>query len=348
VDPSLLFREYNFRTVSSPSLVEHFLRFVADTIAFVECPKGSLVVEIGSNDGTLMKLFKEKGMVPLGIDPARNIAEEANQERLETIPEFFTRKLALEIKEKKGLAHIICANNVYAHIDDMDDVTSGVKALLAPDGVFVFEVSYLVDTVENRVFETIYHEHVSYHSVKPFVQFFKRHGLELVHVERISPKGGSIRGYVMHEGAKDVSSSVNELVALEKSLNLSDVETYKEFGQYLDGIRSELHALLTDLKGRGSTIAGFGASITVTTLIYHFELGSFIDYLVDDNPAKEGLFSPGHHIPVLHSKALYEKKPDYTIVLAYSYWDSIRKKHEAYVTGGGRFIVPLPKVVLVP
>lgn len=344
VDASILFGNYNFKTASSPGLVRHFQQYAKDVVALFAIPSGGLVVEIGSNDGSLLKIFKALGYSVLGIDPARSIAETATAEGIETLPEFFTGTFAEQIKERRGAAAIICANNVYAHIDNMDDVTAGVKALLAPGGVFVFEVSYLVDTIEGRVFDTIYHEHVSYHSIAPLVQFFRKHGLELVHVERISSKGGSIRCYVMHCGSRQVGASVNELIALEKTMRLNDVKTFQQFGAELDGVKSRLHDLLSRIKNEGGTIAGFGASSTVTTLIYHFELGRFLSCLIDDNPQKSGLFSPGLHLPVVHSDVLYERKPDCVVVLAWKYFEPISKRHEAYLASGGSFVVPLPEL----
>ncbi|MBX9690015.1 MAG: class I SAM-dependent methyltransferase [Candidatus Obscuribacterales bacterium] len=344
VDAAMLFRSYNFKTASSPGLLRHFQQYVKDVVALFSISPGEFVVEIGSNDGSLLKIFKESGYSVLGIDPARSIAETATAAGIETIPEFFTSHFAEEIKQARGSASIICANNVYAHIDNMDDVTAGVKTLLAPHGVFVFEVSYLVDTIEGRVFDTIYHEHVSHHSVEPLVRFFQKHGLELVHVERITSKGGSIRCYVRHFGSGQVSPSVQELIALEQRMGLREIKTFQDFAADLDKVKSQLHELLKQIQNDGATIAGFGASSTVTTLIYHFELGRFLSYLIDDNPQKAGLFSPGLHLPVVHSDVLYERKPDCVVVLAWKYFEAISKRHESYLSNGGTFVLPLPEL----
>lgn len=343
VDPSLLFRNYNFKTASSPGLLKHFRDYAREVVDFAKCPPGSLVVEIGSNDGSLLKIFQEAQLSVIGIDPATAIAKQACDDGIETIPEFFTTEFADRIRKDRGAASIICANNVYAHIDNMNEVTSGIKKLLAPQGVFVFEVSYLVDTLEGRVFDTIYHEHVCSHSVAPFVPFFRKHGLELVHVERIGSKGGSIRGYVMHAGVREISSSVNALIEAENRMRLQEASTFKDFGAALEEIKAGLHRYLSRLKSEGKIIAGFGASSTVTTLIYHFELGQFLSFLIDDNPQKDGLYSPGLHLPVKHSRALYSEKPDCVLVLAWKYFEPIFARHEVYVKDGGCFIVPLPE-----
>lgn len=349
IDRSKLFTTYSFKTTSSSVLINHFKSYAANVIEFAGCTKGSLVVEIGSNDGTLLSFFNDAGMKVLGVDPASNIAAEASSGSIETIPAFFTGKLAEEIVAQYGMASLICANNVYAHIDDMDDVTAGIKMLLDANGVFVFEVSYLVDMLQHMVFDTIYHEHLSYHTVEPLIRFFQKHGLKLIHVERVGTKGGSIRVFVTHAGSpREISAAVQSFVNEEQSLEISKLETFKTFQAKLDRIKCDLHLLLHKLKADGSTIAGFGASITVTTLIYQFELAPFIDFLVDDNPQKHGLFSPGHKIPVLHSDALYERQPDYTILLAWQYADQVQRKHQAYTDSGKRFIKPLPAVKLLP
>jgi SAM-dependent methyltransferase len=348
VDPEILFGEYTFVTASSGGLVDHFRRHSEEVVRRASPAAGGLVVEIGSNDGSLLRFYQQRGMRVLGVDPAREIARRATESGVETLPTFFNREAAEKIRAQRGPAVLVEANNVYAHADDLAGITDGVAELLAPDGVFVFEVSYLVDTLEKKLFDTVYHEHVSYHSVAPLVKFFLAHGLELFDIERIATKGGSIRGYVQPVGGpKRRMPIVDELVELERKLQLDRVETFRAFAAELSGIRDRLHQVLRDIRAKGGRIAGFGASVTVTTLIYHFGLGEFLDYLVDDNPSKHGLFSPGLHLPVVSSDALYEKKPAATVILAWQYAEPILKKHARYAAEGGRFIVPLPEVRVV-
>lgn len=284
----------------------------------------------------------------LGVDPARDIARRATESGVETLPTFFNLEVAEKIYAERGPASLVEANNVYAHADDLAGITDGVAKLLAADGVFVFEVSYLVDTLEKKLFDTVYHEHVSYHSVAPLVKFFHAHGLELFDIERIGTKGGSIRGYVQPAGGpKPRMPIVDELVELERAMGLDKVETFHRFAAELSGLRDQLHAVLREIRATGGQVAGFGASVTVTTLLYHFGLGEFIDYLVDDNSSKHGLLSPGLHLPVVSSQALYESKPAATVILAWQYAEPIMKKHARYVTEGGRFVVPLPTVRII-
>jgi hypothetical protein len=224
----------------------------------------------------------------------------------------------------------------------------GIRELLAPGGVFVFEVVYLADMIQKLTFDTIYHEHLCFHSVKPFASFCQRHGMELFHVERIPTKGGSIRGFarVAGSGAKP-DPSVAELLKFEAEMGLDQPEVFKKYAAQLDGFKKQLHQLLDDARAKGKKVAGYGASATVTTLIHHFELGKSLDFLVDDDKTRHGLYSPGFHIPVMPSAALYERKPDYTVILAWQYAEPIMKKNPDYLKQGGHFVLPLPEVKVI-
>ncbi|MBC8232336.1 methyltransferase domain-containing protein [bacterium] len=348
VNPEVLFGEYVYLTSVSIGLVEHFRRYADALMCRVNLPQGAFVVDIGSNDGSLLRFFQERGMRVLGIDPAREIARQATESGIETLPTYFTSELACKIKQKYGPAAIVTANNVFAHIDNLGDVVEGVRELLASDGVFVFEVSYLVDIIQKTLFDTIYHEHLCYHAVKPLNSFFSRHGMQFIDVQRIPTKGGSLHGTVqLSGGSRPVSPSVGELIALESSLGLDCPEPFKTLATKLDRLKAQLLNLLSDLKSQGKTIAGYGASATVTTLIYHFGIGDMLNFIVDDNPRKQGTFSPGYHIPVLHPRAIYEQKADYVLILAWNYVEPIMKKHEFFLKKGGHFIIPMPKVQLI-
>jgi SAM-dependent methyltransferase len=348
VDPEVLFGDYVYVTSISLGLVEHFRRYADDVLRRIIPPVGAFVVEIGSNDGTLLKFFQDRGMCALGIDPARGIARKATESGIETLPTFFTSELARKIRLERGAATIVCANNVFAHGDNLADMVEGVRELLAPDAVFVFEVSYLVDIVQKMLFDTIYHEHLCYHSVKPLDRFFRRHGMELIDIERIASKGGSLRATVqLTGGPRAMSPKIEELIALEASLGLDRVETFRAFAAKIESVKTQLLELLHDLKSQGRTIVGYGASATVTTLIYHFELSDKLSFIVDDNPTKQNSFSPGHHIPVLSPQAIYERKPEYVLILAWQYAEPIKEKHHAFLEQGGHFIVPLPRVEVI-
>ncbi|MEQ8194580.1 MAG: class I SAM-dependent methyltransferase [Rhodospirillales bacterium] len=345
VDPGVLFSDYVYVSGTSPVFVKHFEEYARTILDRFKPAPGSLVLDIGSNDGTLLEQFKKAGMNVLGIDPARGIARAATDRGIETLADFFSLPLAEKIREERGSAAVITANNVFAHADDLAGITNGIRRLLAPEGIFVFEVSYLADVYRDTLFDTIYHEHLAYHTVKPLTGFFARHGLELIAAERVSSHGGSLRGIVQHaDGPHAVTESVTARIAEEERLGLDKSATLKQFAAKIDGIKQDLTALLRDIKARGETIAGFGAPAKATTLMYHFGLGpDVIDFIVDDSPLKQGLFTPGHHIPVLPSAALYERKPDYALILAWNFAEPIMNNHRKFLQGGGHFIVPLPR-----
>ena len=348
VDPEILFGNYTYVTSVSLGLVDHFERLGAKLSMRFKLGSESLVVEIGSNDGTLLRILKRSGAKVLGVDPAREIARRATESGIETIPAFFNSEEARRIQEQHGKASVFIANNVFAHADNLGDITEGIRSLLRPDGVFVFEVSYMVDIVEKMIWDTIFHEHLSYHAVRPFVNFFNLHGMELFDIERIPTKGGSLRGFAQLKGGpQPVTSAVADLIALEEKLEFGEAKTFRAFGDRIDATRDALLDLLGKLRAEGKRIAGYGASATVTTLLHHFQLGDKLDFIVDDNPVKQGTFSPGQHIPILPATALTERKPDYVVILAWIYAEPIIKNNQAYRDAGGQFIIPNPTVKIV-
>lgn len=346
VDPKILFENYVYVSGTSPVFVKHFENYANDVLGRFQPPEGSLVVDIGSNDGTLLSFFQKAGHKVLGVDPAKDIAARATENGIETRCDFFTDELAQSVKQTHGPAHVISANNVFAHADDLTGIVNGVRELLAPNGVFVFEVSYLVDVFEKTLFDTIYHEHVAYHSVNPLKAFFASNGMELISADRIDSHGGSLRGVAQLAGAgRSVQGSVSNLIKLEASLGLDRAETLKDFGRKIEDIKNQLTNILHHLKAEGKTIAGFGAPAKATTLMYHFGIGpDLIDFIVDDSPLKQNLFAPGLHIPVLPSAAIYDKKPDAVVILAWNFAEPIMANHQQYLDNGGQFIVPLPMV----
>ena len=349
VDPELIYRNhYLYETTVSPGLVEHFQKYAEDVLERIKPPEGGLIVEMGSNDGTLLKVFRKAGLRVLGVDPAREIAQRATQAGIETWSEFFTFELSAKIKKEKGTAGIVIANNVLANIDDLEPLVKGIRNILSPDGVFIFETGYLIDSVRNLVFDNIYHEHISYFSVKPLETFFKKHGMELVRVDRVGTKGGSIRGTVqLKGGSRKVESSVGDLVRMEIAEGFYQPARYQLLSRTLGQEKEKLQTLLKEWKAKGKKIAGYGASLSVTTFIYYFEIADFINFIVDDNPRKHDTLSPGYQIPVLDPKALYAKKPDYIIIMAWRFADLIVKKHPEFLAQGGHFVVPLPSVKVI-
>jgi len=346
VDPKVMFTHYLYVSSTSPVMVAYLRNQCETIIRRLQLKPGDLVVEIGSNDGTLLRFFKEAGMRVLGVDPAANVAPDAAE--IETVADFFNAEVAARIREKYGPAKAICAYNVCAHIDDFRGVIDGVSSLLAPDGQFVFEVGYLLDVYLKTLFDTVYHEHVDFHHVEPLKRFFSGRGLNLIHAERSDIQGGALVCYVGSPAAGKNDASVDELIALEHEAGLHRAETFRRWEAAIAQRGSELMVLLRGLKAKGKSIAAFGAPAKATTLMHHFNLdSSVLDYIVDDNPLKQGMFTPGLHIPVYSPEVLYQKKPDYVLLLAWNFAAPIIKKHSRYAGDDSRFILPLPNLAII-
>lgn len=348
IDAGILYGDYIYLTSSSLGLKEHFGAYADNVMERCRLSQNALVIDIGSNDGTLLRRFMEHGMRVLGVEPSARIASQANAQGIETIDNFFSRDLAKAISAKYGYAKVITANNVFANIDDLTGWVDAVKVLLDNDGVFVFESFYLADLLQNKVFDFIYHEHLSAFSVKPIEALFKRVGLELATIQRVPTKGGSLRYFVQRSGGPLVNDgAVVELLAHEENIGLYCKNTYSGFADMINSLKEKTRAFLVQAKTEGKSIVGFGASITGTTLIHHFEIGDCLDFLVDDNPAKQGRFSPGLHLPVLAVSELYERKPDYVVILAWRYAEPFIKNNRKYLDNGGGFIIPVPEFKVV-
>lgn len=344
IDPEVLFSHYVYVSGTSSVMVEYLRNQAAEVIRRAGLKPGDLVVEFGSNDGTLLRFFKEAGMRVLGVDPAANVAP--SMDDVPTIPDFFSVPVAQRIRSEYGTAKAICAYNVCAHIDDLQSIVDGVRILLSDDGQFVFEVGYLYDVYSKTLFDTIYHEHVDFHHIEPLQKFFSVNRLSLIHVERSDIQGGALVGYVAI-GTQRAEDSVAALIDMERKAGLDKAETYTRWGSAIRCKGEELSILLRGLKAAGKSIAAYGAPAKATTLMYHFGLDArIIDYIVDDNPIKQGLFTPGLHVPVLAPSVLYERKPDYVLILAWNFADSLIARHSEYAGDLSRFITPLPNLVL--
>ena len=359
IDPKKIFTHYVFVAGTSPVNVEHFHQYAVDMVKQLDLKPDSRILDIGSNDGTLLKHFQDLGMLVLGIDPAQNLAEEANQNGIPTIPDFFTEEHADKMLQKHGQFDLITSNNVCAHLPDLSDFVKGVKKLLAPQGVFSFEVSYFADVCDKTLFDTCYHEHSSYHTLNPLFPFFQAHGLDIFDVERIDTHGGSIRVYVRREEDKLQGRwHAGKWYCLEggRICNLLDQEKDIEkkvaaLAKNIKYLGLELREKLRNYKDQGKSVAIYGVPAKATTLIYALGIDEkWIDFAVDDNPLKQGLFTPGKHIPIYSSQAIIERKPDVLLILAWNFAHSIIEncekqwysafKNVRYPT----FIVPLPEL----
>lgn len=344
VPPEVLFKDYRYLTGTSEPMKAHFARLAEDLIQRFNVFPGGLVVDIGSNDGTLLKNFQKRNMVTLGVEPADNIAEWARSRGIETLNDFFSERVAHKLCAERGQAKVILATNVFAHVHDLEDFLRGINCLLADDGIFVIEVPYLVDLLNNLEFDTIYHEHLSYFAVHPLVTLFSRFSMGIVDIDRISVHGGSLRIYVRKSADSLSSSSVNELLKLETEAKLDSLDTYRKFAEGVALVREDLLSLLKALKAQGARIAGYGAAAKGNTLLNYCKIGTdILDYITDTTPFKQGRYTPGMHIPVFPENRFHQASPDYALLLAWNYADEILQKEEEYRQAGGKFIVPIPK-----
>lgn len=348
VSPRLLFGDYIYTTASSPGLVQYFEQYAASVCQRLNLGPGARALDIGSNDGTLLRHLKARGLRVQGVDPARDIAAQATAEGIPTLPEFFNSTVARRIGQEQGTFDLVTANNVFAHSDQLGDMADGIRALLAPGGAFVFDVSYLLDMVRNMVFDFIYHEHLSHHSVKPLRRFLQIHGLSLFHVETTPSKGGTIRCFAqLPGGPRAEEPSVARLLAEEEAAALYQPGTYASWAGRIDAAKQALRTTLQKSRDAGRALYGYGASATGTVLTYHFGLADFIRLIIDDNPHRQNRYSPGHHIPVVSSAILAEGPPADVVVLAWRFADQIIARNPAVLERGGRFIVPLPQLRIV-
>jgi SAM-dependent methyltransferase len=348
-NPEFQYRDYVYTTSESLGLPDHFRRYAAEIVERLALPPGSFVVEFGSNDGTLLRAFRERGMTVLGVDPARRIAEEATARGIPTLPDFFSEAVARSIVAERGPARLCVANNVLANVDAMPDVAEGIARLLADDGVFVFETQYGADVIERTLLDTVYHEHVSYFLLTPLAAFFAAHALELFDVERIDTKGGSFRAYVQRAGGtRPRSDDLRALLAREAAEGMFAQPFYDRLTERLAEIRTDLAGRIAAARAAGDIVAGYGVSVGTSTLIAQLDVADALAFLVDDAEVRAPLLAgPGYAIPVLRRDALTERMPAFVIVFAWRYVDAIVAKNQAYLAAGGSFVVPLPSVRVV-
>jgi SAM-dependent methyltransferase len=349
VNPDLLFKNYTFFTSNFKGLVEHFKEYADDITRSFDFKEGDLAVEIGSNDGTFLLNLKEKGMKVLGVDPAIDAVNFANEKGAHTLPDYFTEELAQKIVAENGKATLVIANNVFAHSDNLIDIINGIEKLLDKNGIFIFEVSYLADIIDRFLFDTVYHEHVSYHSINPLQKAFARKGLEIFDIIRNKSKGGSIRCFVKRISSEKHTAQpvVQEYIQNELQRGLNKKEVFLKYNQDVLQKKKEVLTLIDQLLVEGKKIVGYGASTTVTTLMWHFELTERLMFLVDDNKIKQYLFSPNNHLEVLPSSELVNSNIDYVVIMAWNYAEPIMANNKAFADKGGKFIIPLPELKVV-
>lgn len=348
VDSKSLWESYTYYSGDAKGMPEHFRDVAGEIIADYRPVQGSLVIDIGSNDGSLLRPFKEAGFRVLGIDPATEIAKQATNAGIETIPELMSLDLARQIRSGRGAAQVVCMFNAFAHADNMGEIAEGIRELLARDGIFVFEAQYLLDIIDRVLIATIFHEHMSHHSVKALTVFFDRHGLELIDVDRVPIQHGSLIGKVQLKGAgRPVGESVKALLELEVTRGLDKIETLKQFAEKIRQQRERTTRLVEEWRRSKVSVAGYGAARSGPTLISQLGLTGAIEYIVDDHPQKVNHFSSGDGIPILPTAELCRRMPVYTVILAWVHAAKIIESNREYLERGGRFVILCPETRVV-
>ncbi|MBS2000659.1 MAG: class I SAM-dependent methyltransferase [Cyanobacteria bacterium SZAS LIN-5] len=346
VAPELLFRNYLYFTSFSETMLRHAQELSREVVTAKKLGAESLVVEIASNDGYLLQYYKALNVPVIGIEPAKNVAEVSVGKGIETITEFFNAELASSLVSAGKKADVIHANNVLAHVADLHGVVSGISVLLKEDGVAIIEVPYLKDMIDGTEFDTIYHEHLCYYSLSSLAVLFRQHNLYVNDVKRIPLHGGSLQLFI---GKNDnPSQSVKDLMASEIDWGMRELNFYKDFATQIETLKAQLTELLDKLKTEGKSIAAYGASAKGSTLLNSFNIGKqYLDFIVDRSSAKQGYYSPGTHLPILSPEVLLERQPDYLLLLTWNFADEIMQQQELYRSRGGKFIVPIPRLIVV-
>lgn len=351
VPPVTLFTDYLYFSSVSDALLAHAKTAAERYHREFHLGPGSLVVEVASNDGYLLKNFVAASVPCLGVEPARNIAEVASSRGIPTLNEFFGLTTARKIASERGRADLILGNNVLAHAPDTNDFVAGLAALVKPAGRIVLEFPYACDLVEHLEFDTIYHEHVFYFTLTALQPLFERHGLTLFACERLPIHGGSLRIFATPHGGHPVQSSVPALLAEEEAKGVSTHAYYADFAKRVADLKDRLLALLRQLRAEGHRVCAYGASAKGSTLLNYYGLGrdgfDCLDFVVDRSPAKQGRLTPGSHLPILPVEELMSRRPRHALLLTWNFAEEILRQQQPWRDAGGKFILPLPEVKIV-
>ncbi len=343
VPPEAMFSEYLYFSSFSDTMLRHAEDIANRLVKEEKLGPKSLVVEVASNDGYLLQFYKKQGVPVLGIDPAANVAKVAEEKGIRTLVRFFGREVAEELRARGERANVIHANNVLAHVPDLNGVVDGFAKLLTDDGIGVIECPYVRDLVDKCEFDTIYHEHLCYFSLTALDHLMKRHELVVHDVERLPIHGGSLRVFVSK--SRKPTERVTSLLKEEKKSGLCELAYYKGFADRVNALKKDLVEKIDDLRSQGARIAAYGAAAKGATLVNFFGISRrHIDFVVDRSTYKQGRYMPGARIPIHPPEALLEKSPDFCLLLAWNFADEILEQQQAFRDRGGKFIIPIPSV----
>ena len=349
VDPKILYQnEYPYEASITRSGHAHWKSFAKNAVSRLKLGSNDLVVDIGSNVGVLLAAFRDEGVRVQGVDPAPNIVKIAQANGIDTICDFIGMNAVDRIVADKGRASLVTGTNVFAHIDDLDALMVALARLLKDDGVFAFEAPYFLHLLEKNEYDTIYHEHLSYISLRPLVAFFEKFNLEIFDIEEADIHGGSIRVFIGKTSQRSISTRFKELLAAEETTLKPTSPLVTGFAERVKNNRTDLCWLLHSLKQQGKTIAAVSAPAKGMTLLNYCGIGrGVLDFVTEKSKLKIGKYTPGAHLPVLGDEALMERRPDYALLLAWNFADEIIGNNEGYRRAGGKFIVPIPSPRIV-
>ena len=348
VNKNLLFSNYLYVSGTSSVFVNHFKNLVNDLFKKKYLLKNDFVVEIGSNDGTLLKLFKDKNVKVLGIDPAKNLVKKSIISNIETIHGFFNFEITKKIKINYPTPKLIIANNVFAHTDELQEFVKNVNILMSKNSIFIFEVQYLSELVKNLYFDMIYHEHTSYHAIFPLINFFRKYNLIIFDIQKISTHGGSLRIFVKQKyNDVKIKKNVSNFLKIENKLNLGNRSTYIGFLNKISLLKKKLNRILKEYYLSNKKIIGYGAPAKATTFIYQLEIQKYFDFVIDDNNLKQNKFLPGTSIKIKGNSFLKKFEPDYIVILAWNFSDSIIKNNKKILKNKVKFLIPFPNIRLI-
>lgn len=349
IDADVLFRDYIYVTGTSTTIAAHNEQYARTVVALLDAGPTDLVVEVASNDGSLLHHFRELGVRTLGVEPASNIAAMASASGIETVNEFFDLATAQQIRAVHGPAKAVVGNNVLAHVDELRDFLAGFRALLSDDGLAIIEVPYLGELLDRLEYDTVYHEHLCYFSVTALVRLCDEVGLRIVRIDRVPVHGGSLRVYAAPTSVPGAhAADAGDLLRAERERGLSEMATYRQLASDVEATRTALRSLLHRLRDEGRTVAAYGAPAKGNTLLNYCGIGpDLVAYTVDRNELKVGRYTPGMHLPVRPVETLLEEPPDYILILAWNFADEIMEQLREYRAAGGSFILPIPQPRIV-